>query len=74
MQQRLMLGRRPLRAKPGRHRLHRLALAWQQQADAVPPERLHPILVPETPHKSLDIRREPRFTALVAPLKIHRCP
>ena len=41
-----MLGRRPLRAKPGCHRLHRLALAWQQQADAVPPERLRPILVP----------------------------
>jgi hypothetical protein len=74
VQEGLMLGSRPLRAKPRGHRLDRLAFPRQQEPKTVTPERFDPVLVPETLRKALDIGRKPRFTPVIVPLEIHRCP
>jgi len=70
MQQRLVLGRGPIRAQPRRHRLQVLAPARQQKPSAIRSHRRHAIGMAKTARQSLDIAREPRFTAPVRPLKI----
>src|SRR3954447_1771438 len=59
MQQRLVLGRDPGRRRYRRDRLHALALARQQQAQAIITQRLHPIRMPDHLGERLDIGREP---------------
>ena len=73
MQQRLMLGRRAIRRRDRRHRLHALALAWHQQAGAIMPQRLLAVLVTNHARKPLDIPRKSRFT-VVSSSMIHLSP
>ena len=54
-----MLRRRARRRRQRRHRLDALALAGQQQAGAVIPQRTRPIRVPDHPDKLADVVREP---------------
>ena len=63
MQQRLMLGRRPLRRRNRRHRLHTLALAGHQQSNAIITQWLGPIGMADHTHKPFDISRKPAFAA-----------
>ena len=72
MQQRLMLGRRPLRRRHRRHRLHALALAGHQQPNAIIPQRLGSIGMADHAHKPFDISRKPAFAARSS--KIHPSP
>jgi hypothetical protein len=73
MQQRLMLGRRAIRRRDRRHRLHALALARHQQPGAIMPQRLLAVLVTNHARKPLDISRKSRFT-VVSSLVIHLSP
>ena len=59
MQQRLVLGRDPGRRRYRRDRLDALALARQQQAQAIITQRLRPIGMPDHLGERLDIGREP---------------
>ncbi len=72
--ERLVLGRRPIRAQPRRHRLHALARPRQQKPRAIRSHRRHSIGMAKTTRQRLDIARKPSFTALVRALKIHPRP
>jgi hypothetical protein len=58
---RLVRGADAPRGQLGRHRLDALALARQQQAGAIRPQRAGPVGVPERLRKALDIGQEARF-------------
>jgi hypothetical protein len=64
MQQRLMLRRRTMRRRQRCHRLHALALGWKHQSSAIVPQRPGPVGMPDHAHKTLDVRRKPRFTVI----------
>jgi hypothetical protein len=64
MQQRLVLGRDPGRCRYRRDRLDALAVARQQQAQAVIAQWLYPIRVPDHLGERLDIGREPFLPVL----------
>ena len=53
----------PGRLDPGRHRLEALALARQQQAGGVGPQRLPPVRVAQHPAQPLDVAPEPLLPA-----------
>jgi hypothetical protein len=55
MQQRLVLRRRPLRCRQGRHRLNALAFTRHQQTRAVIQQRLGPIGVTDHRYKPIHI-------------------
>jgi hypothetical protein len=59
MQQRLVLGRDPGRRHYRRDRLDALAVARQQQAQAIITQRRRPIRMPDHLSERLDIGREP---------------
>src|SRR4051812_47220123 len=64
MQQRLVLGRDPGRRRYRRDRLDALAVARQQQAQAVITQWLYPIRVPDHLGERLDIGRKPFLPVL----------
>src|SRR5215212_2654003 len=64
MQQRLVLGRDPGRRRYRRDRLDALALARQQQAQAIITQWLGPIHMPDYLGQRLDIGREPLLPVL----------
>jgi len=64
MQQRLVLGRDPRRRRHRRDRLDALALARQQQAQAIITQRLRSIRMPDHLGKRLDVDRKPFLPVL----------
>ncbi len=62
--QRLMSRLHPAGRHPGGYGLDALALARQQQAGAVGPERRHPVSVPQGASQCLDIESKPCFAAV----------
>ena len=72
VQQRLMLGRRPVGAQPRRHRLDTLTRPRQQQPRAVRAERPNPVSMPQRPRQPRQVSREPLFATVARPPKIHR--
>ena len=65
MQKRLVLGRDPRGRHHGGHRLDTLALAGQQQARAIIPQRQSSIRMPNHPAQQFDIRHKTRLAPLV---------
>src|SRR5215470_19661978 len=72
MQQRLVLGCRPLRRRHGRQRLHALAAAGHHQAQAVSPKRPRSIGMAEHAHKPFNKGRKPPLA--LRHLRIHLQP
>jgi hypothetical protein len=62
MQQRLMLGRSPLRRRYRRHRFNALALARHHQTQAIILKRFGPVGMPDYARQPFDIGQKTRVT------------